>query len=252
MGFPDKTLQSRALVVPGLYTVIPAEGVVINSVPGFHQVDVTIQASPRIGASFVQYLARFHNGETTTSFACESHEESFCYVNHGEVIAILEGKEHSLRSGSFLYSAPGAGVMLKSKGEAEMILYKQRFRPLEGQELPESIIGHIDDVEEFDYDGLPEVKMRNFLPTDLRYDMNFHTLEFQPGAGHPFLETHVQEHSMYILQGQGIYNLDNTWMPVEKGDYVWMGPWCIQGAYGVGRESMLYIYSKDCNRDEEV
>ncbi len=36
-------------------------------------------------------------------------------------------------------------------------------------------------------------------------------------------ETHVQEHGAYILSGRGMYNLDNEWMPVDKGDYIFMG-----------------------------
>ena len=47
-----------------------------------------------------------------------------------------------------------------------------------------------------------------------------------------------------------MYNLDNNWIPVKKGDYLFMGAYSLQAAYGVGRdEDFAYIYSKDCNRD---
>ncbi|HCN5023677.1 TPA: (S)-ureidoglycine aminohydrolase, partial [Escherichia coli] len=49
------------------------------------------------------------------------------------------------------------------------------------------------------------------------------------------------------------YNLDNNWIPVKKGDYIFMGAYSLQAGYGVGRgEAFSYIYSKDCNRDVEI
>ena len=73
------------------------------------------------------------------------------------------------------------------------------------------------------------------------------------GASHGYIETHVQEHGAYILSGQGVYNLDNNWIPVKKGDYIFMGAYSLQAGYGVGRgEAFSYIYSKDCNRDVEI
>ena len=48
-------------------------------------------------------------------------------------------------------------------------------------------------------------------------------------------------------------NLDNNWIPVKKGDYIFMGAYSLQAGYGVGRgEAFSYIYSKDCNRDVEI
>jgi (S)-ureidoglycine aminohydrolase len=79
--------------------------------------------------------------------------------------------------------------------------------------------------------------------------MNMHVLCFEPGGCHPFVETHVQEHGAYILNGEGMYLMDNTWMGIKKEDFMWFGPYVPQCAYGVGTENFVYIYSKDCNRD---
>ena len=109
--------------------------------------------------------------------------------------------------------------------------------------------------EGFEVGGLvkpPDLVMKNFLPGDLAYDMNFHILSFEPGASHSFVETHVQEHGMYILEGEGVYLLDEDWRMIKKGDFVWFGPYCPQAAYATGRERFTYIYSKDCNRDVEI
>ena len=50
-----------------------------------------------------------------------------------------------------------------------------------------------------------------------------------------------------------MYNLDNNWMPVDKGDYIFMGAYALQATYAVGLdEPFAYIYSKDANRDVEL
>ena len=99
---------------------------------------------------------------------------------------------------------------------------------------------------------MSDVLVKDFLPSasDPGFDMNFHILCFKAGASHGYIETHVQEHGAYIYSGSGVYNLDNEWIPVKKGDYLFMGAYCPQASYAVGRgEDFAYIYSKDCNRD---
>jgi len=96
--------------------------------------------------------------------------------------------------------------------------------------------------------------IQNFLPTDdFGFDMNMHILKFHIGASHGYIETHVQEHGMLFLSGKAMYRLDEDWVPLKKGDYVFMDAYCPQACYAVGdegREEVLtYIYSKDCNRD---
>ena len=100
--------------------------------------------------------------------------------------------------------------------------------------------------------------VKDFLPAagDFGFDMNMHILKFNLGASHGYIETHVQEHGMYFLSGKGMYRLDDEWIPVKKGDYVFMDAYCPQACYAIGdegREEVLtYIYSKDCNRDVEL
>ena len=99
---------------------------------------------------------------------------------------------------------------------------------------------------------MDNVLLQDLLPVDFAFDMNMHILTFEPTGCHPFVETHYQEHGAYLLSGEGMYNLDNKWMPVKKDDYIYMGPYCIQACYAIGREAISYIYSKDCHRDPQV
>lgn len=108
---------------------------------------------------------------------------------------------------------------------------------------------HVKDLPVNLYDEMTDVTLIDLLPKDIEFDMNFHILSFQPGASHPYIETHVQEHGAYLTSGEGPYNLNNEWIPVKKNDFIWMGPFVHQAAYAVGREPLTYIYSKDYNRD---
>ena len=72
------------------------------------------------------------------------------------------------------------------------------------------------------------------------------------GRCHPFVETHVQEHGAYLYEGEGLYLLNDDWVPVKAEDFIWMGAYCKQCCYGVGLTRLSYIYSKDCHRDAEI
>ena len=69
MPYPKGFLESRAVIKPGIFSIIPPEGRVINSIPGFHGCKLTIIASPKYGASFVQYVGSVEKGGKTI-FPC--------------------------------------------------------------------------------------------------------------------------------------------------------------------------------------
>ena len=53
------------------------------------------------------------------------------------------------------------------------------------------------------------------------------------------------------MREKALYLLDDTWYLTKKEDFLWMGAFSVQAAYGIGRGPFSYIYSKDCNRDVE-
>lgn len=251
MGYPKDFLSTRAIIKHGNYALIPPEGLVNNVIPGFEDVSITILASPKLGASFVDYIATFHkNGRNEDGFAGQEDVESFVYILEGKMEAKADDESFILEQGGFLFCPPGVTMYLKNlqDEDSKIFLYKQKHIPLEGK-TPWVHSGNSNDIKEEIYDDMENVHLQDLLPTDLAFDMNFHILSFDPAASHPFVETHYQQHGAYLLSGEGMYNLDNTWVPVKKGDYIFMGPYNIQAAYGIGRERLTYLYSKDCNRD---
>lgn len=253
-GYRAGLLESRAVIKRHNYALLPHDGLVKNVVPGFENCEVTILASQKLGASFVDYIISMKaGGKNVQGFGAEG-VETFVYVVAGK-LKVSDGTEsYELETGGYVYLPAGVLMHLENNQEAvtEIFLYKKRYEPLEGHKA-HKVVGNSNDLVPIEYEGMKDVLLWDLLPADIGFDMNFHILSFEPGASHGYIETHVQEHGAYILSGQGMYNLDNNWMPVEKGDYIFMGAYVPQAAYAVGRgEPLCYLYSKDCNRDPKI
>ena len=95
----------------------------------------------------------------------------------------------------------------------------------------------------------PSTRLQLLIPDDLQYDLAMNIFTFDPGHGLPFVETHVMEHGLLMLQGNGRYYLSGEWMDVEKDDFIWMGPYCPQCYCASGPTATRYIYYKNVNRE---
>lgn len=255
-GFPEDILASRAVIKKGEYALLTPDGMVNNVIPGFKNCDVTILSSPKIGATFVDYIVDVRPGGSVVEFGGDG-VETFVYVINGEIAAKADQESAVLTAGGYLYCPPSKvmGFENNVNETANLFLYKRRYIAAKGYSEPSVVINNVKNLEAIAYEGMENLKFYNFLPSvsDLSYDMNFHILSFELGGSHGYVETHVQEHGAYILSGKGMYNLGNDWMPVKKGDYIFMGAYSQQVAYAVGKETPFsYIYSKDCNRDENI
>jgi (S)-ureidoglycine aminohydrolase len=251
MGYPRDILATRGVVKHGSYAVLPPEGLVNNVVPGIKGCRVSIVASPKMGASFVFYVVEAEpQGGTAVIFGNQPGIETFVYIIEGEGSLAAEGKTYAGTAGSYLFSPAGAGLEFRNTSAKPMkaLLYKQIYIPLTGYRAG-AVYGNTGEIPYREYDNMENVFVKDLLPVDIAYDMNMHILSFAPGGCHPFVETHVQEHGAYILEGEGCYLLDNEWRMIKQNDFVWFGPYVCQAAYGVGRSNFTYIYSKDCHRD---
>lgn len=256
-GFPADLLSNRSVVKRESFAIITPQGRVINTVPGFVDTKLTILATPKLGAGFVQLIGTVGpTGHTDFPYATKAHEESFIYVLDGDIeLNVTVGdKTEKLTQGGYAYAPAGVGIGYKNVNgkEGRILLYKQRYIPHPKGLAPWAVFGNINDVPFRDYDEMNNVHVKDFLPVNEAFDMNMHILSFDPGASHNICETHVQEHGAYIYEGEGVYLLDDDWIPVKKEDFIWMGAYSVQAGYGIGREPFSYIYSKDCNRDVDI
>lgn len=107
VGYRDDLLASRSIVRHGNYALLTPDGLVKNIIPGFANCDVTILSTPKLGASFVDYLVTLHeNGGNQSGFGGEGIE-TFLYVIKGEITAGAQGKTFALTEGGYLYCPPG-------------------------------------------------------------------------------------------------------------------------------------------------
>jgi (S)-ureidoglycine aminohydrolase len=252
-GYRSELLATRSVIRNGSYAVLEPDGLVKNVIPGFEKCTLTILASPKLGASFVDYLLTVDPQGANHSGFGEPGEELFIYVLEGELCLWNEDKEYLAAAGGYFFSPKGKKLFIENNAAlpAKAFLYKRLYVSIPGAEAY-TVAGNINEVAWVCYEGMEDVLVKDFLPatSNLGFDMNFHILSFSPGACHGYVETHVQEHGAYVYSGEGMYRLGDDWIPVKKGDYIFMGAYCPQASYAVGRgEYFAYIYSKDCNRD---
>ena len=255
MGYRNNILANRSVIKKQNFALLEPDGLVKNTIPGFENCVLTVLGCPHLGASFVDYLLHVQaGGKHTTGFGGDG-VETFIYVIEGELTVATSEGEKVLTDGGFVFTPASHKLYFENKSDKEIkcFLYKRRYDAVDGHEA-HLVVGNSHDLEYVAYEGMKEVLYTEFLPaaTNLGFDMNFHILQFEPGASHGYLETHLAEHGAYLLEGQGMYNLDNEWMPVKKGDYIYMSAYSLQGAYCVGDKPLRYIYSKDCNRDVAI
>ena len=173
---------------------------------------------PSWGRVFVDYLVAIHpEGKNQAGFGAGG-EETLLYLLDGSLDVKAGTQSYSLAKGGFVYCPPGTKLYFHNKSgqPAQAFMYKRIYLPLEGFE-PYVVTGNTEELAWTNYEGMTDVLVKDFLPKELAFDCNFHILSFKPGASHGYIETHIQEHGAYCLSGQGMYNLDNDWIPVAKG-----------------------------------
>ena len=193
MGYPTDLLSSRAVIKPGKFAVIPPEGLVNNVIPGFENCQISIVMSPKIGASFAQYLVSIDAGGRNTKGFGGDGVETFVYCLSGEVRVkgYREENWHTIVEGGYFYCPPNDQMCLvnESIGTSKLVLYKQRHDAVPGLE-PWYVVGNVNDIEPRDYDDMTSVKIKDLLPTDIDFDMNMHILTFISPGSHPFVSAH--------------------------------------------------------------
>jgi len=239
---------SSRTVVKGRYALLTPDSFVTSNLPGWKNVQSIVNISPAMGARFVQLqinLGRIGTGEGNTG----AHE-FFIYVLEGEGSILLDIKRHRLEAGSYVYVPPGKDMQIKSNGVGlSVLIFQKIYEPVNGLELPRPIIAHERETKGQPFLGNDDARLQVLLPDEPEYDLAVNIFTYQPGATLPFVESHVMEHGLLMLKGQGVYQLDGDYHPVKAGDVIWMAPYCPQWFVAMGKTPASYLYYKDVNRD---
>jgi len=243
----QKGLVGSRVVVERNYALLPPEGIPESMLPAWTGTAARILAAPAMGAAFAQYLLDVAAGGGTRG-PLDDRIEGFFYVLEGRVRLEFGGAAHMLESGGYAYLTPGSRFSLTADGAARLLWLKKAYEPIPNQE-PRDIIGNERKIAGEAYMDLPELILKKLIPDEPAWDMAMNIFTFPPGYSLPVIETHVMEHGLYFLEGQGLYYLGDRWREAKAGDFIWMGPYVPQGFFATSSGPARYIYYKNVHRD---
>ena len=256
-GLPAQTeLLSSKSVFTTAYAVIPRTvmtDIVTSVLPHWEKARAWIIARPLTGFSetFAQYVMEVEAGGGSRLPEPDRRAQAALFVTEGEMTVELEGSGHNLRTGSFAYLPAGTAWSLHNNSSSSVRFHwiRKAFQAVEGLEPPPAIFTHESDIEMV---SMPDTEgkwatTRFIDPADVRYDMHVNIVTFEPGGTIPFMETHVMEHGLYVLEGKAVYRLNKDWVEVEAGDFMWLRAFCPQACYAGGPGRFRYLRYKDVN-----
>jgi (S)-ureidoglycine aminohydrolase len=234
-------------VVKSNHAVISPDGYINSRVPGWTNCTVNVIINEQMGARLCQALVTLKKDGRLEGVTQAS--QVFFYIVTGRCAVKIGNQEKSLATGQFVYVPVGHAYKFEMPEEGTVILtFHKVYEKLEGYEIPEVLFGDAAAVAGPAYLDDPALRLQVLLPENLSFDMAVNIFTYDPGGHLPMVETHIMEHGLMYLQGQGIYMLDYQWYPVKKGDSIWMAPYCQQWFTAMGKEPAVYIYYKNVNR----
>jgi (S)-ureidoglycine aminohydrolase len=238
---PIPSGTTRTVVRP-LYALIAEDSHVPSVEPAWTQTSVFVLVSSGLGARLTQTLYVMGSGGRGAGHTgLEGH---FYFVTAGR--CVINGRP--LGEGGFAYLPAGATFDITSEGGARLLLFAKRYEVLPGAAVPEAVFGDAASVEPVPFLGDPAARLQALLPDAVEFDMAVNIFTYDPGGTLPFVECHIMEHGMMILEGAGVYRLGDDWHPVTAGDALWLAPYCPQWFVAMGKNPARYIYYKDVNR----
>jgi (S)-ureidoglycine aminohydrolase len=245
MNFPFGQTRTR---VAARHALIAPDGHVKSVVPGITGAATVILINEAMGARFAQLLVTFDTGGGVEFPASETETAGY-FESGGGVLEIEGEKKARCGAGWFFFAPAGKSWRISApKAGTRVTLFQKKFAAVSGAVSPRAIIGDAAKIAGQPFLGDPDARLQVLLPDEPAFDLAMNLFTYQPGATLPFVETHVMEHGLLMLAGQGVYRLEESWYPVAAGDVIWMAPYCAQWFVAMGKEPASYLYYKDVNR----
>ncbi|OCX66549.1 (S)-ureidoglycine aminohydrolase [Thioclava sp. SK-1] len=257
-GLPDQNQRARERAhFTESYAVIPRgtmSDITISYLPGWDKSRAWVLARPLTGFSetFAQLVVEVAPGGGSKQPEPDKDAQGVIFILEGHLRVTIKDQTYELDPGGYVYLAPGEDWTIANTGDTPSTLMWVRkiHERAPGIDLPESFVTadkNITPIEMPDTAGYWSTT-RFVDPSDMRHDMHVNIVTFMPGGTIPFAETHVMEHGLYVLQGRGVYLLNQDWVEVEEGDFMWLRAFCPQACYAAGRRPFRYLLYKDVNR----
>lgn len=252
----DQLLTGRAIFTEA-YAVIPRgvmRDIVTSFLPGWEGTRLWVIARPLSGfaETFSQYIMEVQPGGGSDAPESDPEAQGVLFLTEGAAELTVNGQTHTLTPGGYAYLPPSSGWTLRNPGADTLRFHwiRKAYQPAPGLGAPDVLILNEKDIAP---NVMPDTNgawatTRFVDPNDLRHDMHVTIVTFQPGGVIPFLETHVMEHGLYVLEGKAVYKLNDDWVEVEAGDFMWLRAFCPQACYAGGPGPFRYLLYKDVNR----
>ncbi|WP_413718737.1 bifunctional allantoicase/(S)-ureidoglycine aminohydrolase [Silicimonas sp. MF1-12-2] len=252
----DQLLTDRAVFTEA-YAVIPRgtmRDIVTSFLPHWSETRAWILARPLGGfaETFSQYIVEVSPGGGSDRPDTDPAAQSVIFVVEGEAALTFSGVTHRMEPGGYAYLPAGLDWSLKNTG-AEAVRFhwvRKAYQAVDGIDAPEPFVTNETEIAPNPMPGTDGrwATTRFVDPEDLRHDMHVNIVTFEPGGVIPFMETHVMEHGLYVLEGKAVYRLNRDWVEVEAGDFMWLRAFCPQACYAGGPGRFRYLLYKDVNR----
>ncbi len=252
----EQLLTDRAMFTEA-YAVIPKgtlRDITTSRLPHWEDTRLWVIARPLSGfaETFSHYVMEVAPGGGSSRPEPDRQAEAVLFVVEGNTHLTISGEEHAMEAGGYAFLPAGSDWSLRNTSDAPVRFHwiRKAYEAAEGIEPPEPFVTSDAAVEPIAMPGTEGrwATTRFVSPEDMRHDMHVTIVTFQPGGVIPFPETHVMEHGLYVLEGKAVYRLNQDWVEVEAGDYMWLRAFCPQACYAGGPGPFRYLLYKDVNR----
>ena len=250
-GHPPQTaLTTDRAVFTEAYAVLPRgtmRDIVTSNLPHWEGTRLWVIARPLSGfaETFSQYIVEVSAGGGSDRPEHDVGAEGVLFVVEGGLTLTLHGDEHDLTPGGYAFLPAGSEWTLRNNTAetARFHWIRKAYEHVDGIEAPEPFVTNETDVEGIEMPGTEgRWSTQRFAdPLDVRHDMHVNIVNFEPGGVIPFPETHVMEHGLYVLEGKAVYLLNNDWVEVQEGDFMWLRAFCPQACYAGGPGRFRYL-----------
>jgi (S)-ureidoglycine aminohydrolase len=257
-GLPPQTalLTDRAVFTEA-YAVIPRgviRDITASFLPFWDKTRLWVLARPLSGfaETFSQYMVEIAPDGGSERPEDDATAECVLFILDGTLQLTLAGEKHEMKPGGYAFIPAGAKWSVKNRGTHSVRFQwiRKAYEAVDGLGLPDAFVVNEKDIAPI---LMPETNgvwstTRFVSQHDMRHDMHVTIVTFEPGGVIPFAETHVMEHGLYVLEGKAVYRLNEDWVEVEAGDFMWLRAFCPQACYAGGPGRFRYLLYKDVNR----
>ncbi len=261
-GLPLQTelLTSRAMFTES-YAIIPKAvmtDIVTSFLPYWQNMRFWVLARPLSGfaETFSQYIVELQPKGGSDNPESDETAEAVIFVVEGMIELTIEGKKHQLEAGGYAFLPPACNWQIRNNSDKKSLFHwvRKAYEKVANVEIPDAFVCHEKDITPT---IMPNTNgawttTRFVDPEDIRHDMHVNIVNFKPGGVIPFAETHVMEHGLYVLEGKAVYRLNQDWVEVEAGDFMWLRAFCPQACYAGGPGDFRYLLYKDVNRQMKL